>query len=229
MVLRGDTTIIGLDESDSMQTLHRVAVLTPGDTTVLDTLVGPPRGMVEFDCFAARLPPMFSPRLSWRARGDRVALTRQSEYRVDLFERGRLATSVRRSIEPEPTTPEAADRMYPDGWSVTFQDGGRCTIEGAEVAAKAGMAEFLPAVTEVGFGPDETLWARRHGFPGEPEVTDVFDAQGAYLGTLTGRGIPLGWLGDDRILFPIEDDATGVVVIGIFRIDRSGGEETTGT
>lgn len=56
------------------------------------------------------------------------------------------------------------------------------------------------------------------GDPGEPAVTDVFDEAGAYLGTAHGMGLPLGWLGDDRVLFAIENDETGVSVIGIFRI-----------
>ena len=65
-----------------------------------------------------------------------------------------------------------------------------------------------------------TLWVDRHAFPGEPAVTDVFDEAGAYLGTVHGMGLPLGWLGDDRVLFAIENDETGVSVIGLFRISE---------
>lgn len=224
IALRGDTLLVGLEENDSLRTVHRLTMITPGDTTVLDSLVAPPRRMVEFSCFAAQLPPMFAPRLAWRAGADRIAVTRQAEYRIDLFADGRLAFSIRRASEPVPTTPEDASRMHPDGWSVSFQGGGECTIAAAEVAAKTGMADRLPVISELAFGPAGTLWARRHTFPGEPPVTDVFDREGVYLGTVTGRGVPLGALGPDRILFPIEDPATGITVIGIFRIERPDGE-----
>lgn len=59
-------------------------------------------------------------------------------------------------------------------------------------------------------------------------MSDVFDAEGAYLGTVSGRGVPLGWLDDDRILFPIEDAATGVTVIGIYRIEMPSDEGASG-
>lgn len=225
LVLHGDTMLIGLEENDSLRTVHRLTMIVPGDTVVLDSLVTPPRAMVEFHCFAAQLPPVFAPRLSWRASGDRIAVTTQQGYRIDLFESGRLVTSVRRPVEPVPTTTESAERMYPEGWKVNFQRGGECVIEGAEMAAKAGMADHLPVLAEVAFGPDGTVWARRHAFPGEEPVVDVFDARGTYLGTVTGRGLPLGWLGRDRILFPIDDPESGITVIGIFRIDRPTGEE----
>jgi hypothetical protein len=70
---------------------------------------------------------------------------------------------------------------------------------------------------------------RRFTFPDESPITDVFDREGAYLGTLRGRGLPLGWLGRDVILFPIEDEATGVTVVGLFRLTPATGTEGTGT
>lgn len=227
LVLRGETAVMGTQQPDSLRTVERVALVTPADTIVLDSLVTPPRGMVQFACFAARLPPMFAPRLAWAADGDRVVLANQAVYRVQLFEAGRLVASLRRDVAPIPATPELADRMYPDKWRVSFGNGGGCEIEGREVAAKAGMADHLPVVNAVAFGPEGTVWVARHSFPGDPPVTDVFAASGAYLGTITGRGLPLGWLGPDRILFPIEDEATGIAVVGVFRIDRTAGEDVT--
>jgi hypothetical protein len=55
-------------------------------------------------------------------------------------------------------------------------------------------------------------------------VVDVFDRAGAYLGTMTGRGIPLGFLGGDRVLLPVEDRETGVIRIGVYRMTREGAE-----
>ncbi len=224
MALRGDTTIIGLNADDSLRSLRRLVRMTPRDTVTLDSVLAPPAGMVDLGCVALRMSPMFSPRLTWRAHGASLAVVRQDEYRVDVYRGARLERSLRRPFAPEPTDPDAARRMHPDGWTVSFQGGGRCSVEGPEVAAKAGMADHLPVLADAAFGPDGTVWVARHAFPGDSSVTDVFDAGGAYLGTVHGRGLPLGWLAGDRILFPIEDELTGVTVIGIYRIERLPGD-----
>lgn len=221
LALRGDTAIMALLDIDSVRTLHRVVIETPADTTVVDSVVaGPPR-LSTFHCFSANLPPMFSPRPVWALGDGTLALSRQSTYEVRLFRNGRLASILRRPVQPVPTTPEAANRMHPDGWKVSFGGGGGCTFPGSEVAEKAGMATHLPVLTDLAFGPRGTIWAARHAFPGDSAVTDVFDRGGAYLGTVTGFGLPMGWLGPDRILFPIEDAETGVTVIGIYRITEA--------
>ncbi len=224
LIRRGDTTYMALDDADSLRTIHKVVMATPRDTVVLDSMVAAPRRMVMFDCFGAQLAPMFAPTFTVAMAGDLLAMARQDQYQVDLYRRGRLTARLRRPVEPVASTTEDAKRMYPDGWKVKFGNGGGCTIDGAEVAEKSGMADRLPVLAQLGFGPDSTIWVRRHSFPDDPEVTDVFDAAGAYLGTVTGRGLPLGWLGRDRILFPVEDPATGVTTIGIFMITREGGE-----
>ena len=216
--VRGDTAWLGISISDTVRSVSGVAIGIGTDTTALDTLVTPPRKMTELSCFAAMLPPMFTGRMVWDYSGGLVAATRQSSYAVQLFRGSKLVRSIRRPIEPVATSPDMAKSQYPEGWTVSFGNGGGCTMEPAEVAEKVGMASHLPVVTNVAFGPRGTLWVDRHVFPGQPPVTDVFDGEGAYLGTVHGKGLPLGWLGDDRVLFAIGDEDTGVSVIGIFRI-----------
>ena len=223
-VMRGDTAWVTINIADTLRTVSGVGIVVGADTLALDTLVGPPRAMATLSCFSAMLPPMFTGRTVWDYHDGVVASSRQTTYAVDLFEGSRLARSIRRAIEPIPTTPDMAKRQYPEGWTVSFGGGGGCTMEPDEVAEKLGMASHLPVLNALAFGPRGTLWVDRHVFPGEPPVTDVFDRQGAYLGTVHGKGLPLGWLGDDRVLFAIGDEATGVSVIGVFRI----GEATTG-
>ncbi len=228
-IRRGDTTYLALMDADSIRTLHSVTMATPADTVVLDSMIAPPRRLASFACFSAMLDPMFTNRFAIQMQGDRLLVARTDRYLVDVYRAGRLVASLRRPAEAPASTPDDARRMYPDGWKVTFGGGGGCTIDGAEVAAKAGMADRLPLIADLGFGPDSTIWVRRHTFPGDPQVSDVFAASGAYLGTITGRGLPLGWLGRDRILFPIEDDATGVTMIGIFSVSPATGEGAAGS
>jgi hypothetical protein len=219
-VMRGDTAWLATMEIATLRSMSGVARAVATDTIALDSLAGPPRKMTEFSCFAAMLPPMFTGRMVWAFSEGRVAAIRQSDYAVQVFEGPRLVRSIRRSIAPVPTSADMAEREYPDGWTVSFGGDGECTLEPAEVAGKLGMASHLPVITGVVFGPRGTLWVERHAFPGEPAVTDVFDQAGAYLGTVHGKGLPLGWLGEDRVLFAIENDETGVSVIGLFRISE---------
>jgi hypothetical protein len=174
--------------------------------------------MVELGCFAAMLPPMFSGQMVWDEHGGVVALTPQTSYLVQLYRGDRLERSIRRPIAATPTTPEMARRQYPDGWSVSFSNGSDCSLDPAEVVAKTGMAPTLPVVQELAFGPRGTLWVARHAFPGDSATTDVFDRHGAYLGSVRGRGVPLGWLGEEKVLFAEEDPATGIVTIVVYRI-----------
>jgi hypothetical protein len=220
-VIRGDSAWLGININDTIRNVTGLAIGVGADTIALDTLVTPPRKMTTLSCFSAMLPPMFTGRMVWDYHDGLVAATRQSTYAVQLYQGTRLSRSIRRPIEPVPTTPEMAERQHPEGWTVSFGSGGGCTMEPVEVAEKVGMASHLPVINQVAFGPRGTLWVDRHVFPGEPPVTDVFDRQGAYLGTVHGKGLPLGWLGDDRVLFAIGDEETGVSVIGVFRIGET--------
>lgn len=227
-VMRGDTAWVSINIADTLRTVSGVGIAVGADTVALDTLVGPPRAVATLSCFSAMLPPMFGGFTVWDYHNGVVASSRQSTYAVDLFEGARLVRSLRRAIEPIPTTPDMAKRQYPEGWTVSFGSSGSCTMEPDEVAEKLGMASHLPVLNALAFGPRGTLWVDRHVFPGEPSVTDVFDRQGAYLGTVHGKGLPLGWLGDDRVLFAISDEETGVSVIGVFRIsDAPAGAATS--
>jgi hypothetical protein len=207
-----------LHETDSLRALTGVLFARGGDTLRLDSLVTPPRAMVELSCFSAMLPPMFAGRMVWDEEGGVVALTPQTSYLVQLFHGERLVRSIRRPIAPVPTAPEMARRQHPDGWSVSFSNGSDCTLDPAEVAAKTGMAPTLPVLQDVAFGPRRTLWVARHAFPGDSATTDVFDHDGAYLGSVRGRGMPLGWLGEDLVLFAEEEPSTGIVTIVAYRI-----------
>lgn len=217
-VIRGDTAWGSLHITDSTRSVTGVIYASGPDTLRLDSLVSPPRAMVQLSCFAAMLPPMFSGQMVWDEEGGVVALTPQTSYLVQLYRGDRLVRSIRRPIAPQPTTPEMARRQHPDGWSVSFSGGSGCTLDPAEVVAKTGMAPTLPVVQDVAFGPRGTLWVQRHAFPGDTATSDVFDQRGEYLGSVRGRGLPLGWLGEDRVLFAEEDPTTGIVTIAGYRI-----------
>ncbi|HRX18576.1 MAG TPA: hypothetical protein P5135_05945 [Gemmatimonadales bacterium] len=214
--LVGDTLLVSRTDVDSTRTLTELVRMAPADTQVIMAVESPPRQMAQMGCFAAQIPPMFAPGVAWAAHDDRVAVLRQDRYVVDLYRAGRLERSIRRDIVGRETTPADADSLYPEGMKVSFGgQGGGCTVEASKVAEAVGMADRLPVLRDVAFGPEGSIWVQRYGFPGSEPVTDVFDATGRYLGTDHGHGLPLGALSNGRVLFAAADTSTGVTRIGI--------------
>lgn len=101
-----------------------------------------------------------------------------------------------------------------------FGGGRSCVTPSTEVAEKLGIAPTIPLVKYVVVAPDGGLWVQRYTFEGETPAVDVFDAEGRYLGTVTGRPAPLGFLGNDLVLFPIDNADDGTSIVGIYRITR---------
>ena len=225
--LAGDTMLMVTQENDSLVQRYHLTSFAAGDTVDLVSMSRPMARMQQFSCVGMMLPPLFTPSMRFGVGAGQVAVTREAAYVVDLFTpAGRR--SVRRGITPTVPVPADAKRLYPTGMTVRFGGGGAdgsCTTPAEEVAEKAGLAAQIPLVQDVAIGRDGTLWVQRQTFEGETPLTDVFDAEGHYLGTLTGRSVPLGFLSRDRVLFGVTDPETGVTRIGVFQFTRTAESE----
>lgn len=208
---------VGVFTTDTVARVSRLEQWTTSDTVVIDSLVGPRPKMVQFSCVGLSLPPLFTGELAWAAGAGSVAITTQSSYVIDIRDRGKLVRSIRRNIPPIAAVADDAAKLYPDGLKVVFEGGG-CVTPSKEIGEKLGVAPTLPVVRRLVFDPVGRLWVERYTFEDETPKVDVFDADGRYEGTVTGRSLPLGFLGTDRVLFPIEDATTGVTVVGVFRV-----------
>ncbi len=218
---RGDTLYTTLDlVGDTMVNVRRLERWTSRDTVVMDSTVSRQPRMVMFKCVGLALPPLFSGELAWTVDGDRVISTRQSAYVVDISRNGRRERSVRRDVAPVVAKTTDASKLYPEGLKVRFGSDGECVTPSAEVGEKVGVAATLPVVRAMAIAPDGTLWVERYTFEGETPRTDVFDRDGHYLGTASGRSLPLGFLGPDVVLFSIKNADDGTAVIGIYRLSR---------
>lgn len=221
VAVRGDTTLLLTRDADSVRTVSMIQRVTRHDTVTLATLRTPPVAMVAFSCFAAMIPPLFTPTLVFATQGGWLAVARQDRYQIDLFRDGTLVRSIRRAIDGAPTTLADIDRQNPQGMRVEFGAGrASCTVPSTEIRERQGMADRLPVIQDLAFGPDGTLWVQRHTFPGDTPDVDVFAADGGYLGTEAGHGVPLGILSGGRVLFPVADSSTGVIVVGVFTVGR---------
>ena len=175
--------------------------------------------MVQFDCMALRMRPLFDPVIRWRASEDLVAVVTDADYRVDLFSRdGVPVRSIRRDLPVrEATTDDAVAEAEP-GMRMMGQSS--CEASAREVAEGRGFVPALPAIRDVLIESDGTLWVERFE-PGTRAENrsgpiDLFDASGAYLGTLpTGSQFPIALLPGDRIAVAEKDalDVERLVVL----------------
>jgi hypothetical protein len=59
-----------------------------------------------------------------------------------------------------------------------------CIIEASEIVDKHTYVDTTPTIGEVALADDGSLWVRQWRMLPDSGSIDVFDAQGAYLGTL---------------------------------------------
>ncbi len=216
----GDDIYAAVDLIGEAMAVRRLERWAPTDTQRIDSTVAPKPAMTRFRCVGLALPPLFTGELTFAVGDDLVAVTQQSAYVVDIHRNGARVRSVRRDVAPVNASAADAVKLYPEGLKVSFGGGGNCTTPATEVGEKLGVAPTLPLVRAMRFAPDGSLWVERYTFTGETPRTDVFDANGHYLGTVTGRSPPLGFLGPDTVLFQVTDEDDGTSVIGVFRITR---------
>jgi len=205
--------------------LFRLLHLGATDTTSL-TAQEQPLGnpIVYTGCGDLRmtLPPLFTPQLEWEANGTTVVVVRGVDYALDVFHGTHLNRSLRRDIVPRTVTEAMALAELGDGESWTWSDGS-CTVPPEIVVEQRGFASVLPSVTAVAVSPRNEVWAQRGAVSGEPVVTDVFSADGIYLGTLPeGSPWPVAFLPLDRLV-TIERDQLDVERLVVYRV-RQGSE-----
>lgn len=222
-VLIADTVFVAVQSNDSLSSLRRLERWTLFDTMVITSILSAKPKMTRFKCIGIALPPLFSGELTWtRSSTGVVASTTQTQYEVAVYRGTSLVKSVRRAIAPAIAKPSDAVKLYPEDFKVMFGGGAPpCVTPATEVGEKVGVAKFIPLIRKMRFAPDGSLWVERYTFKGETPAVDVFDADGQYLGTASGRSLPLGFLGNDRVLFAIENADDGTSVIGVFQIVRA--------
>lgn len=216
LVRSGDTVAASIDRGDSTGVVKELLLATPGDTAVIASIDGAPKRMIQLSCVSFMMEPFFSPGLAWALEGNQLLVANQAQYSIQHFLGDNLDLIVRRDIAARAATVEAVERQQPEGFRMRFGGGGECRAETAEVVEQAGLAPTIPVIDQVAFGPRETIWVARFTIGDEPKLVDVFDREGAYLGT-TDR-MPLGVLAGDRVLFKVADEDSGAEFVGIYAV-----------
>lgn len=163
------------------------------------------------------LPPIFSPEVVWDARAGVVAYSHGPDYAITIVEPDGTVRSVRRDRASVEGTRELAIRELGDGFRINFGRG-PCVIPAAEMVEDRGFMPWVQAIRALAILPDGGLWVERWEPGRAPGPIDVFDATGAYTGTLPDSSpFPVLFLPDGRIAVA-ETDADDVERLAIYRM-----------
>jgi hypothetical protein len=185
-----------LHRSDDGLFTHRLERYSGADTTVVAQTPLAEARVVQYEScgpdaaqMRSQLYPIFSPELQWHESRTHVAASDGSRYEIDIYdEHGALVRSVRRSVPIQLAT-RADAQTWAAANPVRFTRGTgtgvvECIIEASEIVDKHTYVDTTPTIGEVALADDGSLWVRQWRMLPDSGSIDVFDAQGAYLGTL---------------------------------------------
>jgi hypothetical protein len=202
-----ETFVVEVQERDGEALYGRLVALN-GEAREIVSDERPPMRPVDFGCVRmSGMPRVFAPSLVWGAGPDVLAVARSAEYAVDLYDADRRLVSVRRALEPRRVTHALAIEEIGDEFRVLFGGGGVCNVSADRVVEERGYADVMPAVGQVAFAPDGSLWVQRREVRGAERAIDIFGRQGEYVGTLPpGTPFPVAFMPDGRVIAVERDE-----------------------
>lgn len=215
--------VVRMESLEDSTMVTRLVVATP-DTSELvrleDSLM---RGVLYESCGVAfAQAPLFSPTLTWAAGDSGVVWATGTGYDLAVWREGRVVRRIRRDLPPRVATRELARQQLGEGQRIGFDDRPACTIPPDEVLEKRGYLPTIPAIAQVALAADGSVWVRRQTVTGETPLLDVFDSNGAYVGTLSGSfPWPQAWLPDGDFV-AVMPDSSELPVVTRYRVVRDG-------
>ncbi len=217
--LTADGYVVSTGGQVDDQRANRLIAVSGEDTVLLAAAPQPNQGMVMFESCGGGVsfPRLFTPAVVWDHRDGLTAVAPADDYRIDLWRQGRVVRSVRRSVPVTQATRELAIAEAGEGFTINFGRG-PCTVPPDEYADARGWAATVPAIRRLALAPDGALWVERWVPGADPMPIDVFDADGAYRGTLpAGSEFPALLLPGDRagVIRTDEMDVNRLVVADV--------------
>lgn len=205
--------------------IHEVLQLaTASDTTLITERYYPRPQMADFSVCGGgmALPPVFHSALLWDVRGSSLVVVSGPAYSIDIYDGTRLVRRASRDFRLRSASMSDAVAELGEGLRVSFGRG-VCTVPAAEVATKRGIEDYVPWIAQLVIAPNGELWVQRTEIGAERAdvgVIDVFDASGAYEGSLPqGTAFPLAFLGNDRYVTAEKDSLDVWRVVG-YEVER---------
>lgn len=209
-------------ENDSLT--RGLRLVSGTDTTTLVTQTIAVTMDVSFGSCPVRmrgLPPYFATEFGFEPSPTGLAVMRSHAWRVEWYRDGRLAEVWSRPLAERASSLDILAREAGKGLTIRFNDQS-CTTPLAEAATSRGMAPTIPALRRIAVAPDGTLWAERWEPVDDTQRVDVIASDGRYLGTISGRGAPLGFLRGGRVLYAEQDTVTDLQSLVVLRVRDAG-------
>lgn len=136
--------------------------------------------------FIAPMPRPFSRRASAAVWGDKLLVGDGDGYAIEGYNSvGRLVSSYRRPLDPEPVTPEAIDGFRAARARAPASTGVQRELDSALVAAldSAPFPAVMPSFERILADPSGNIWVEAYSVRGDqPTSWSIFDSDGRWLG-----------------------------------------------
>ena len=211
-----NATVLIRSVPDAEEPLQVGQELVHASADTVHVLASLPQNMTlaELPCMRRPIPKAFAASILWTASDSRIYHIAWPHYRIDVHEGNAWIASVRRDIPPIQVSDSMAIREIETGQLRALLR--MCGIDAPSLLREIGSEPHASPVTWLAVDGADHLWVWR-SFAGRQQV-DVFDAQGAYLGTAQDVPMPVAFLSPSRFLAVRDpfDDA----VLELWSIER---------
>lgn len=197
---------------------------TTSDTSVIAALrIGVTQNVAFKSCpiQLRGMEPYFAPTMTLATARDLWAVQRGPSWRIEFFDGPRLSRVWTREVSARPASVEMLERELQNGFQIRF-NGNTCRVPNDEIAELIGIAAELPALRRIAIAPNGTVWAERFEPLADTQRVDVVAPDGRLLGTVAGRGAPLGFLSGGRVVFYETDEDTDLQELVVVRVSGAG-------
>ena len=178
--------------------------------------------MMELPCVTMPAPRVFAPDVVWTSQGDTFYYLHGPDYRIDVHTGGDLVTSFRRSVAPLAVSRAMAVQgveFGPGPYQTLLR---QCGISAEELVNEVSHEDRLAPVVGLAVDPRGRVWVARRNAGLAPEVIDIMDAQGQYLGTVELAVLPVAFLSESRFVGMRVLMATGQLQLSLYEVLEEG-------
>ena len=200
---------------------QRLQIRSAGDVRTVHEVA---REMVvmELPCGTMRAPRVFAPDVVWTSQGDTFYYLNGPDYRIDVHTGGDLATSFRRSVAPLAVSRAMAVQGVEFGPGPHQALLRQCGVSAGELVNEVGHEDWLAPVVGFAVDPRGRVWVARRNTGLAPQVIDILDAKGQYLGTIGLPVLPVAFLSELRFVGIRVSMATGQLLLSLYEVREEG-------